>query len=58
MCIEGNEVVDTHIGEFFDGVGTVKGFPSAALMLPAFIKEGHDDINTVCLAIYSGDHSF
>ena len=58
MGIEGDEILDSHAAEFLNGVSAVQRLPAVSLVLPAFIEEGHDYIDTVGFTIGSHDDSF
>ena len=47
MGVKGNNVMNTHMNQLFQGHGAVQGFPVGPLMLPAFIKEWHNHVNPV-----------
>ncbi len=53
--IEGDEIADAHVTQLPQGKGAVQGLPAAPFVLPALIEEGHDDIDSVGLAVAGGD---
>ncbi len=56
MGVECDKVGDTHIHQFLYGISAVQGFTAVSLVLPSFVEKGHDDIDTVRLAVYGGDN--
>ena len=41
-----------------DKVGNAQRFTAASFVLTAFVQEGHNDIDSLCLTFYGGNHSF
>ena len=58
MGIEGDDVADTHVRKFFQGISAVEGFPAASLMLPALIQKGHDNSDAVGFSACRRDNPF
>ena len=58
MGIKGDDVADSHIRQLLKSKSTVQRFPFRPFVLAAFIKERHDHVDTVCLAVGCGDDSF
>ena len=58
MCVKSDDVLYAHSGQFLECRCTVQRFTAASFVLTAFIQEGHNDIDSLCLTFYSGNHSF
>ena len=56
--IEGDKVGNAHFSELCQCIGTVQRFTATSFVLTAFIQEGHNDIDSLCLTFYGGNHSF
>ena len=57
MCIKSNNVVYTHANKLLKRKRAVKRFTGSSLMLTAFIKEWHNNVNTTSLTTYSSNDS-
>ena len=57
MCIEGYEIIDTHIGQLGEHISAVQRFPAGSFMLSAFIEEGHYHIYPMGLSCGRRNHS-
>ena len=53
MCIEGDDVLDTHSLQLLQGHRAVQTLAGHAAVLTAAVQAGHDDGHTVCLARHS-----
>ena len=58
MCVESDEVGNTHITQFLEHQCTVKRFSLGTAVLTSFIKEWHDHVDTMSLTGSCGDDSF
>ena len=57
MGIKGDKIIHAHICQLREHICTVKGFPACPLVLAAFIKEGHDHIDSMRLSCGRGYHA-
>ena len=53
--VKGDDVLNTHADQFLQGQGAVQGFSAGALVLAAFIEEGHDYIDPAGFAAHGCD---
>ena len=52
MCVESDEVGNTHITQFLEHQCTVKRFSLGTAVLTSFIKEWHDHVDTMSLITF------
>ena len=58
MSVKGNNIFHTHAYKFLKSQSAIQRFSGTSLVLPAFIEERHNDIDSSSFASDSGDHSF
>ena len=58
VCVKGDDVVHAHFYKLLQCNGAVQGFTAGAFVLPAFIEEGHNYIDSSGFAAYGGNDSF
>ena len=57
VCIKGEDVGNTHIGQLLQHHGAVQRLSGASLVLSALVQHGHDYVDTSCLAADGADDS-
>jgi hypothetical protein len=55
--VKSDEILDPEVAELLVHDGGVQGLTAASLVLASLVKEGHDNIDPVGLAVDGGDHS-
>ena len=58
MCVKGENAVHTHVFQLPQHHRAVQRFACRFPVLPAFVKEGHDDRDPLRLAVAGRDHAF
>ena len=58
MCIEGDDVVNTHADQLLKCQCAVHGLTCSTSVLTALIQERHDNSDSSCFTICCSDHTF